>query len=232
MLSNFCNPNDARQRIGVLWNEEGRDRNICLSLRAGTNMRRRDEEAARDVGAMRINGWDVGLSFVRLSVPKSIAAFRSTRSRYYCYDRVSKFLRNVARRLAERERRSPDSNSFAIVYTEAREGPRATKMFGIETIVSPPGVVCQRPPTETSPIYLTKQSVNSLKTAPTKKELDIGRERNFPSQRNRADSFSLPAGIILFSSTAAAVRCKTRNTNCGSSHQSSVGEKLARIAGL
>lgn len=64
-------------------------------------MRRRDEEAARDVGAMRINGWDVGLSFVRLSVPKSIAAFRSARSRYYCYDRVSEFLRNVARRLAE-----------------------------------------------------------------------------------------------------------------------------------
>lgn len=107
----------------------------------------------------------------------------------------------------------PISNSSAIVYTEAREGPRATKMFGIETIVSPPGVVCQRPPTETSPIYLTKQSVNSLKTAPTKKELDIGRERNFPSQCNRAHSFSLPAGIILFSSSAAAVRYKTRNTN-------------------
>lgn len=90
--SRICNPNDARQRIGVPRNEEGRDRNICLSLRAGTNMRRRDEEAARDVGAMRINGWNVGLSFVRLSVPKSIAAFRSARSRYYCYDRVSEFL--------------------------------------------------------------------------------------------------------------------------------------------
>lgn len=182
MLSNFCNPNDARQRIGVLRNEEGRDRNICLSLRAGTNMRRRDEEAARDVGAMRINGWNVGLSFVRLSVPKSIAAFRSApRSRYYCYDRVSEFLRNVARRLAERERRSPDSNSSAIVYTEAREGPRATKMFGIETIVSPPDVVvCQRPPAETSPIYSDETKCKLVKNGTDEKRTRHRSGAEFP----------------------------------------------------
>lgn len=73
-------------------------KNICLSLRTG-NMRRRDEEAARDVGAMRINGWNVGLSFVWLFVwlSKSIA-FRSVHFRYYCYDRVQSF-RNVAQRL-------------------------------------------------------------------------------------------------------------------------------------
>lgn len=94
--------------------QEGRDRNIYLSLRAGTNMRRRDEEAAGDVGrAMRINGWNVVPPVLPHVAPKSIA-FRSARSRYYCYDRLGS-LRNVGRREIHGTRASllrihPDSN--------------------------------------------------------------------------------------------------------------------------
>lgn len=93
-------------------------------------MRRRDDEAARETSD-ELCGLTDGTSFLRFSpslphvAPKSIA-FRSARSRYYCYDRVrSLSLRNVDWRSAAR----PFCTSALIlispiVYTETRERGR------------------------------------------------------------------------------------------------------------
>lgn len=125
---NSRSPNDARHTSGVSRNERGkRDRNICLSPRTETNMRRRvraEVATARERGGgMRINGWNAvppgPLSCLKAS------RFRTARSRYYCYDRdfgvsgMSLFREGSAERGETPLSRLPILIP-SIVYTEAR----------------------------------------------------------------------------------------------------------------